>query len=100
MEAASKGAKASGGGHGLKVRLVPKYVVDKQVRDRTPEQRRRMAEMEYQRLADERAAEADIAPRKASALGGAGRRPPPIEGGKGSRGMAEKPPEQAPDDTQ
>lgn len=79
LEAAQKQSKAAkGGGHGLRVRLLPKYVIDKQIRERTPEQRRRMAEMEKQQLADERAGDSDVQPRKAASLG-MSKRPPPIE---------------------
>lgn len=78
LTAAQKRANATGGGHGLRVRLLPKYVVDKQVRERTPEQRQRMAEMERQRLAQEKVGDVEVEPRKASSLGSS-HRPPPID---------------------
>ena len=84
LEIATKQAKATGGGHGLKVRLLPKYVVDYRVKTRSPEERARMAERERERLNMEREGGADpgVVPRKAISLGGS-KRPPPIDSGKG-----------------
>lgn len=88
LEAAQKKSKASGGGHGIRVRLMPKYIVDKQVRERSPEQRRRLLEQERMMLNEEKSAEADVQPRNVKALG-TGHRPPPIDARRSS--LADKP---------
>ena len=90
LEAASKNAKASGGNHGVKVRLLPEYIVKYQVKSRSPEERQRMAERERERFEQERQGDADYnpQPRKVTSLGG-GKRPPPIDAR--GKGLAEKP---------
>lgn len=79
MENASKMAKARGPGaqSGTKVRLVPKYIIDAQIRSRTPEDRERLQRRAKEALEDERGRAETPQPIRSGSLGGKGR-PPPV----------------------
>jgi len=84
-EEETKAIRATQGGgavSGMKVKLVPKHIIQSQVKKRTPAQRAQLAQMEAERVENERTGKAtEQRPVKSQSLGG--ERPPPIKSSKG-----------------